>query len=222
MGNWGYQIKRIREQKHLTQKELSDAVGLSRSNISRIEAGAFKSAKQDILVKLARAFDMNVGDLTAELYGNKEEKPYRSMSSVLEEAKMRLEALEVVEIPIRGHVPAGYPQVIEEHADDYVVIPKELLGKKNTDKLYALRISGESLIGDDIQNGDLVIIDPDAHLVDGRIYIVRIDNEVVARHVTRLNGKVRLRSTNGDFKDMDLDGVEILGQVILSGLWKQH
>jgi len=41
--------------------------------------------------------------------------------------------------------------------------------------LYCLRISGESLIGDQINNGDDVVIEPFTDLIDGKIYAVKLD-----------------------------------------------
>jgi SOS-response transcriptional repressor LexA len=78
------------------------------------------------------------------------------------------------------------------------------------------------LIGDDIQDKDTVIVDPDPVIIDGRIYIVKLDNEFVARHLHRENGFVILTSSNGKYDKMKVKEVEIKGRVVLSGKWKKH
>jgi SOS-response transcriptional repressor LexA len=82
--------------------------------------------------------------------------------------------------------------------------------------LYCLRISGESLIGDQINNGDDVVIEPFPDLIDGKIYAVKLDNQFVARHVHRENGYVILTSSNGKYEKMKVEELEMVGRIIWS------
>jgi len=59
-------------------------------------------------------------------------------------------------------------------------------------------------------------------IIDGKIYIVRLGNEVCARHVFKLDDSLRLASSNGEYKEMLANEVEILGRLILTGRWKRH
>jgi repressor LexA len=141
---------------------------------------------------------------------------------VLEEARLALDRLDITEVPLRGTVPAGYADIVENESGEYIEIPRQELESKSPEKLYALKISGESLAGDSIYAGDIVVVEPTSEIVDGRIYIIRLENQCVARHVYKLDSRIRLVSSNGDYKEIQANDVEILGRVILSGRWKKH
>jgi transcriptional regulator with XRE-family HTH domain len=72
-----------------------------------------------------------------------------------------LDKLRVIEVPILGQVPAGQLQEIlpkmRNEADEFEFIPTE--GIFNPDMLFGLHVVGESMIGKDIQDGDIIIID---------------------------------------------------------------
>lgn len=84
------------------------------------------------------------------------------------------------------------------------------------DAVFALRISGDSLIGDKINNGDNVVIDPNPDIIEGKIYAVKLQNEFVARHVHREGEFVVLTSSNGKYERMKVEEAEIVGRIIWS------
>ncbi len=215
----GALIKRLREQRGLSQRKLASLSGIDRGYINQLEAGRGGS----ISLRLARAL---AGALAVrpEIFLNSENIEYpahRPLEAILAEAQQRYELLEIVELPIRGTIPAGYPSSEEENIDGYVSIPKEELGavKKG---IYALKVNGDSLQGDGIYSGDLVIVEPNPEISDGKIYAIRLENEVVARHLYQEDNKVKLASSNGSYQVMEVNQVEILGRIILSGRWKKH
>lgn len=55
----GQRIAQVRNEHGMTQQQLSDAVGVSREHIDRIEAGKY-SVGLDILVKVAKALSMEL------------------------------------------------------------------------------------------------------------------------------------------------------------------
>lgn len=58
----GNTIKQIRKQRHMTQKQLGDLVGIDDATIRKYEAGKL-NAKPDTLEKIAKALDVNVETL---------------------------------------------------------------------------------------------------------------------------------------------------------------
>lgn len=56
----GYKLKQVREEKRMTQKELSLKSGVSRPTIIAIENGETKDVKVSTLLKLANALDTSV------------------------------------------------------------------------------------------------------------------------------------------------------------------
>jgi transcriptional regulator with XRE-family HTH domain len=58
----GVKIRKLREAKGITQKELADVVGMMRNNISRIEA-AKHHPTLETLERIAKALKVSVADL---------------------------------------------------------------------------------------------------------------------------------------------------------------
>lgn len=59
----GYKVKEVREEKHMTQEELSQKSGVSRTTIVAIENGEEKDVKVSTLLKLANALDTTVANI---------------------------------------------------------------------------------------------------------------------------------------------------------------
>jgi repressor LexA len=64
----------------------------------------------------------------------------------------------VVMVPIAGRIAAGGPIRAEQEIEGYLPLPREVVGR--ADKLFMLRVSGDSMIGVGIFPGDLVVIQP--------------------------------------------------------------
>ncbi|KSV16333.1 hypothetical protein DA01_03625 [Dehalococcoides mccartyi] len=206
----GITLKELRKKIGMTQSELARRSGVDRAYISQLESGKTYSATLGIAQKLARGLDIS----TSALLGEKEE----SLGNLLSRAQAISRRMDDIEfIPVIGYIPAGYPELVdEEAASDYVPVPKELL-KNASKRVYALRVSGESLKGDGIENGDIIIVDKDSEMFEGKIYAVRTaHNEVTAKHLYLNNGQIILRSSNGDYKDLVMTNADILGRVIAS------
>lgn len=62
----GYNLRKIRESKGMTQGELAEKSGISRITICRIENGIQKDLMVGNLNKLATALGCNVSDLICE------------------------------------------------------------------------------------------------------------------------------------------------------------
>lgn len=56
----GYKVKEIREKKKLTQEELSEKSGVSRTIISAMESGKDVTTTTKTLLKIAKALDTTV------------------------------------------------------------------------------------------------------------------------------------------------------------------
>src|SRR5580765_6018781 len=60
---------------------------------------------------------------------------------------------DIVEIPVVGKVAAGAPILAQENITDHVRIDSMLIGDTGK-KVFALRVTGDSMIGDGILDGD--------------------------------------------------------------------
>lgn len=63
--NVGQNIKRIREEKHLSQKDLADSLGLTPSAINHYESGR-RTASLEVLIDIAHELGVSLSDLAEE------------------------------------------------------------------------------------------------------------------------------------------------------------
>jgi len=221
----GERLAELRKKHGLSARQLGIQSGIDPIQVSRIEKGTTPNPSPETLIKLARTMGEDPGVFLTENYGKKNNDGEETLSETLGKVrelfnrmpKGELQFLgEVVKIPIRGYVPAGCPAESEQIDGGYVLVAKRDLGDVPSKKCYSLIVSGESLSGDDINNTDNLVI-YEIHEVDieDKIYIVRIaDNQCVARHVSHVDGRLRLRSSNAYYEDIEPEKVEILGRAL--------
>lgn len=130
-----------------------------------------------------------------------------------------LEALQeaMVEVPLLGWVTAGLP--VDICPDTAVVsIPANMM-RKNT---YALKVRGHSMIDDNIQDGDLIVIEKRETAENGQSVIAMINGEQVTlkKFYVESDG-IRLQPANPDMSPIHLrnEEVQILG--IVTGVIRQ-
>jgi|SRR6185312_10093609 len=132
---------------------------------------------------------------------------------------------EVLLLPLLGKVAAGQPLEHFTH-DEFVQVPPSLV--RNPEKSFALKVSGSSMIEDGIFDGDVIIVQKQATVVNGEIVVATIDNEsTVKRLFTKQNNGqkspgnpneklIELRPANSTMQSMwyPPDQVQIQGVVV--------
>ena len=108
----------------------------------------------------------------------------------------------IVDIPIFGAIPAGLPQTREQDAEGCVSVDIESIGFKPTRNTFALRVTGESMIGRHILDGDIVVLEhgPEPH--NGQIVAALIDGESTLKTFILKNGKPWLRAENPKYPNL--------------------
>jgi repressor LexA len=106
---------------------------------------------------------------------------------------------ESFDIPILGSVPAGRPIEAIETGLGYISIPSKWRGE-----LYALRVSGESMIGAGIFDGDFVVVHKDARANSGDIVVAMINGEATVKYLEKKSGRVRLMPANPAFSPIEV------------------
>lgn len=64
----GSRIRELRKERHLTQTELSEKIGIAQSDLSRMEQGEYKVGL-DALFKILQVFDLKMGEFFGETEG---------------------------------------------------------------------------------------------------------------------------------------------------------
>ena len=121
----------------------------------------------------------------------------------------------IVQVPLVGTIAAGEP--IEAIAEaEQIGLPEELLGPGNT---YVLRVRGNSMIEEQIRDGDFVIIEEAQTADNGQTVVALLDGtDVTLKKYFDEGKRVRLQPANPDldpiYVDKSGDRLEIQGVVI--------
>lgn len=127
----------------------------------------------------------------------------------LEAVDISMEALS--ELPLLGYVTAGEPVHLSEERES-VNVPSSMVRKNS----YALRVRGHSMIDDNIQDGDVIVIEKRETANNGESVIAMINGETVTlkKFFVERDG-IRLQPANPSMEPIYLrnQDVQILGIV---------
>ena len=178
----GETIKKIREEKGITQEELSNKLGYkTKSSISKIEKGLaeFPISK---LRKIADALDVDVWEIIG--FNSVEIDDINSLNvfSIHKNA-----------VPILGDIACGTPITAEQNIDGYADLPDGVRAD------FALRCKGDSM-EPTFLDGDLVLIRLQGDVSDGKIAAVMMeaetDTEATLKRVHHIPGGLILIPDN--------------------------
>lgn len=116
-----------------------------------------------------------------------------------------------VSVPVVGDIAAGAPILAEEHTDEVLALPRELVGSGT---VFALRVRGESMVDAAICDGDVVVVRRQDEAHSGEIVAAMIDGEATVKVLRRRGGHVYLEPRNRAYTVIDGDGAAILGKVV--------
>ena len=125
-----------------------------------------------------------------------------------------------VELRLAGRVAAGKP--IEAILDyETVKVPEELLGRGEN---FALRVKGDSMVGDGICDGDVIIVRRSGDAENGQTVVALIDDHeaTVKRFRRNGDGTVTLSPANPAYQEMVCEESRIAIQGIVVGLLRKY
>ena len=125
------------------------------------------------------------------------------------------EAPDGLSIPIIGKVTAGEPILAVENYEGYIHYPAGLRAIPEND-MFALRVSGTSMIEAGILDGDIVIVEKTPFAENGDIVVALIDDEATVKTFYKENGHFRLQPENRAMLPIIVNSLMILGKVITS------
>ncbi|MFC9994142.1 transcriptional repressor LexA [Nocardia sp. NPDC127526] len=116
-----------------------------------------------------------------------------------------------VAVPVVGDIAAGTPILAEEHTDDVLSLPRELVGRGT---VFGLRVRGDSMVDAAICDGDIVVVRQEREAHSGEIVAAMIDGEATVKVYRRRNGHVYLEPRNPAYPIIDGDEAVVLGKVV--------
>ncbi|HEV2393859.1 MAG TPA: transcriptional repressor LexA [Verrucomicrobiae bacterium] len=108
----------------------------------------------------------------------------------------------VVSIPIYGSIPAGLPQDAAQEEEGCVLIDVNTLGIKPSARTFGLKVHGDSMIGKNIVDGDIAIIEHGVQPRPGDVVAALIDGQVTLKTFLMQRGKPYLRAENPRYPNL--------------------
>src|SRR5262249_39910414 len=99
---------------------------------------------------------------------------------------------EVVEVPVVGKVAAGAPLLAQENITDMVKIDSFFLGP-DARRVFALKVTGDSMIGDGILDGDYIFVRKQLQASPGDIVVALIEDEATVKRYYLEGDRVRFQ-----------------------------
>jgi repressor LexA len=137
----------------------------------------------------------------------------RALEIVEEETTPRAAALELL-----GTVVAGTPLESDEVSES-VDVPESMLGRGEH---FALRVRGDSMIGDGIHDGDLLVVQRRGDAEVGQTVVAVVDGEATVKRFYLQGERVELRAANERYAPIiaEPESVQVRGVVV--GLMRKY
>jgi repressor LexA len=125
-----------------------------------------------------------------------------------------------VELPLLGRVAAGTP-IEAISSTETIFVPEDMIGKKET---YVLQVKGESMIDEQIRDGDYVIVENRKSARDGEMVIALLEGEraTLKKLYREGHGRVRLQPANAKMKPIYVDQDDLSIQGVVIGVLRKY
>lgn len=136
----------------------------------------------------------------------------RAIELLVDKAKRATPLIGGGGLPVVGRVAAGEPLLAVENIEEYVEIP-ELAGGDEGE--FILIVTGDSMIGAGINDGDHVVVRRQETARDGEIVVALVgDAEATVKRFFKEAEHVRLQPENDALEPIVSNEVSVLGKVV--------
>ena len=126
-----------------------------------------------------------------------------------------------IELPLLGAVAAGVPLEITA-TDETVAVPQDFV--RRSGQHYVLRVRGDSMIDDQIRDGDIVVVHDRSSADNGEMVIAMLDgaSATVKRYYRERDGRVRLQPSNAGMAPIYVHEDQVRVQGIVVGVMRKY
>lgn len=209
---FGSNLKKLREDAGLSQEQLGEVIGVSKSTIGMYEQGKRMPNTNTILKDIASYFGVSIDYLVG--FNSVENNIEPDISEDL--SRFGLHPIHRKKIPMLGKIACGEPIMCEESYETFVDTGADI----NAD--FCLAAQGDSMINARILDGDIVFIREQEMVENGEIAAVIVnDSEITLKrffYYPELN-QVVLQPENPSFRPMiymneELAHIRVLGKAV--------
>ena len=170
------------------QKEILDYIGDYIAD--RGYAPSFEEIAQHFGYSSLATVHEHLSNLERKGYIRKAYNESRSIELIEEEG-----GTPVVELPLLGSVAAGLPSEAIESRET-LAVPPDMVGRGREN--YVLRVQGNSMIDEQIRDGDYIVVNAQDTADDGQMVVALIggDSATVKKLYREPDGSIRLQPAN--------------------------
>ncbi|WP_030016113.1 transcriptional repressor LexA [Curtobacterium sp. S6] len=121
------------------------------------------------------------------------------------------EGHETARVPLVGSIAAGVPITAEQHVEDVVPLPRQLVGQG---QLFMLKVRGDSMVEAAICDGDWVVVRQQNTADNGDIVAALLDEEATVKTFRQRDGHTWLLPQNRQYEPILGDHATIMGKVV--------
>lgn len=195
-------IKEIREKEHLSQQDFADKYKLKLNTVRFIEQDRTEIPKE-LAIQLEAEYGIPF----------KWWMTGKGSTEIIQQTESNC-----IELPlITASAGGGYSQLDNE----IILVDKsqfEELGFRTFDRFVGCKISGDSM-QPYINDGDLLIVDTNCEVTDGRIYIINAFGDLFCKKIRKGISYFIMESVNPNYPEEkfnrdEMTGINIIGQVV--------
>jgi repressor LexA len=125
-----------------------------------------------------------------------------------------------VDVPLLGYVAAGSP-IEAVNTAETIAVPESLLGNRRD--TYVLRVRGNSMIDEQIRDGDWVVVEDRKTANNGEMVVALLDNtDVTLKTFYRDNGRIRLQPANAAMQPIYANPEDVTIQGVVVGVMRRY
>jgi repressor LexA len=124
-----------------------------------------------------------------------------------------------IRLPLAGRVAAGEPiEAVEQR--ETIAVPENMVGRGET---FVLQVRGDSMIDEQIRDGDFVILEKRARVHNGEVVVALVDGqEATLKKFFREGSRIRLEPANPAVEPINVTAERVRVQGVVVGLLRRY
>ena len=99
-------------------------------------------------------------------------------------------------------ISAGFPSPADDFKETRISLDRELV--KNKEATFYARVSGDSMVGAGLDDGDLLVVDRSLNAENGKIAVCLVDGEFTVKRIKKEKSKLYLMPENKKYEPIEL------------------
>lgn len=212
MSKFSDRFKQLRKQRNLSQQDLANQLGYTKSRVNMYERGE-REPSYEVLEEIADYFNVDLDYLHGKSDIPNRNEWLKAINASASAPDNIIPMPSKSSIPLVGDIACGTPILAEENREGDVDIPEHIHAD------FALRCKGDSMINARIYDGDIVYIRQQDTVEHGEIAAVLIGTEATLKRVFLFDDHITLEAENPQYRPLsywgdEMNDVRILGKAV--------